>query len=112
MVSSRIFKRDVDLYQEALGSLINCNKSQILSWNCNPREMADISRILGIEGKTHWDDFEYLGVPIFKTALKSSSWLPIIDKIKNRISTWGANWLNPAGKVVLIKAVLSSIPIY
>ena len=28
------------------------------------------------------------------------------------INTWGATWLNITGKVVLIKAVLSSIPIY
>ena len=74
--------------------------------------MADFSRILGINGKTQWDDFKYVGVPIFKSALKSSSWLPIIDKIKNRISTWGEAWLNPVGKVILIKAILSNIPIY
>ena len=35
-----------------------------------------------------------------------------MDKIKNIINTWGLAWLNPIGKVVLIKAVLSSIPIY
>ena len=87
VISARIFKRELDLYKEASGSLINYRKIQILSWNCNPREMTDISRILGIEGKTQWDAFKYLRVPIFKTAPKSYSWLLIIDKIKNRIST-------------------------
>ena len=74
--------------------------------------MADINRILGIEVKTQWDAFKYLGVPIFKATLKTSNWFPIVQKIKNRINTWGSDWLNPAGKVVLIKAVLSRIPIY
>jgi hypothetical protein len=36
----------------------------------------------------------------------------MIERIKNRIHSWGANWLNIVGKVVLIKAVLTSIPIY
>ena len=52
VISARLFKRELDLYQEVSNSLINYNKSQILSWNCNPREMVDISRILGINGKT------------------------------------------------------------
>jgi len=39
-------------------------------------------------------------------------WSPIIDKIKTRIQAWGASWLNLAGKLVLIKPVLASIPIY
>ena len=112
MNSSRLFQKELSLYQEASGSLINFRKSQILSWNCNPREMADISKIMGIEGKTNWESFKYLGVPIFKASPKSSPWLQIIDKIKSRISTWGESWLNPAGKVVLIKVVLTSIPIY
>ena len=92
--------------------MINYRKRQILGWNCNPREMVDISRIFGIEGKTQWDAFKYLGVPMFKSTPKTSNWLPIVDKIKNRINTWGLAWLNPVGKVVLIKAVLSRIPIY
>ena len=74
--------------------------------------MADISRILGIEGKTTWESFKYLGVPIFKASPKTSPWIQIIDKIKSRINTWGAHWLNLAGKVVLIKVVLTSILIY
>ena len=110
--STKIFQKELDLYQEASGSLINFRKSQMLGWNYNPREMADISRIIGIERKTQWDAFKYLGVPIFKASPKSSSWIQIVDKIKSRINTWGETWLNPAGKVVLIKVVLTSIPIY
>jgi hypothetical protein len=41
-----------------------------------------------------------------------SQWLPLIDKLKERINSWVANWLNIANKVVLIKEVLESIPIY
>ena len=57
VISAKLFKSKLYFYQEASGSPINYNKSQILSWNCNPREMVDISRILGINGKIQWDDF-------------------------------------------------------
>jgi hypothetical protein len=110
--SANKFKVELDKYQAISGSIINYRKSQIYGWNCTPREMTDITRILGIMGKTQWDSFKYLGVPIFKASTKSSCWAPLVDKIKARISAWGSSWLNPAGKLVLIKSVLSSIPIY
>ena len=34
------------------------------------------------------------------------------DKLKIRIQAWEAAWLNLAGKVTLLKSVLSSIPVY
>jgi hypothetical protein len=74
--------------------------------------MLEISRVMGMEGCTNWDAFKYLGVPIFRTKLKASQWLPLIDKLKERINSWGENWINIAGKVVLIKALLKSISIY
>jgi hypothetical protein len=51
----------------------------------------DISRFLGMEVYTNWDAFKYLGVPIFITNPKSSQWLPLIDKLKERINSWGEN---------------------
>ena len=59
-----------------------------------------------------WDSFIYLGVPIFKKNSRETHWSPIINKFKNRIQNWGSNWLNLAGKTVLLKSVLMSIPIF
>ena len=71
-----------------------------------------ISRTLGMEGTMDWDNFIYLGIPICKTKIKSANWEPILDKLKVKIQRWSANWLNLAGKTVLIKHVLNSMPIY
>ena len=38
--------------------------------------------------------------------------MPMLDKLKLRIQAWGASWLNNAGKVILMKFVLISLPIY
>ena len=64
------FKFELDSYCKALGSKRNLRTGQIYIWNVNPREMYDISRILGIEGVTNWDSLKYLGVPIFKASPK------------------------------------------
>ena len=87
-------------------------KSQIFGWNINAREMSDIARNVNMIGVVSWDSFKYLGVPIAKTKSKTSDWSPIVEKIKNKISGWGTNWLNLAGKVVLIKVVLNSYLVY
>ena len=65
-----------------------------------------------MEGTMDWDGFTYLGIPICKTKIKSAKWAPILDKIKAKIQNWSANWLNLAGKMILIKSVLNSMPIY
>jgi len=74
--------------------------------------MLDISQILDMDGVVMWDSFTYLGVPIFKSKAKKSAWTPIVEKIKRNITHWGTIWLNLAGKVVLIKAVLNSFLLY
>ena len=65
-----------------------------------------------MEGMIDWDNFIYLGIPICKNKVKPAKWEPILDKIKVKIQRWSANWLNLAGKTILIKVVLNSMPIY
>jgi hypothetical protein len=110
--TTRNFKTELDLYKVCSGSEINYHKSQIFGWNCNPRELLQIDQILEMEGIKNWDNFIYLGIPIFKAYSKVSHWLPMVDKLKNKIQAWGANWLNKASKVVLMNSVITILPIY
>lgn len=112
IISANSFKKELDSYREVSGSKINYSKSIVYSWNCSARELSDIARILQMEGSWKWDSFKYLGIPIFRTISKVAHWTPLLDKIKNRIHAWGASWLNNAGKIILMKAVLSSLPLY
>ena len=111
-IIARRFKSEINRYCLASGSKINLRKSHIYGWNITPGDMLDISRVLNMDGVVSWESFSYLGVPIFKTKSKSSAWTPIVDKIKRKIIGWGIAWLNLAGKVILIKAVLNSFLIY
>jgi hypothetical protein len=111
-IIAKNFKEELDAYAAFSGSEISQTKRKIYGWNITPNEMLGITRVLGMEGHTNWEAFKYLGIPIFKSVPRASHWNHLIDNLKNKISSWGANWLNLAGKVVLIKAVLTSIPIY
>jgi ribonuclease HI len=111
-IIAKKFKEELEAYAAVSGSEISQTKRKIYGWNITPNEMLGITRVLGMEGHTNWEAFKYLGIPIFKSAPRASHWNHLIDNLKNKISSWGANWLNLAGKVVLIKAVLTSIPIY
>ena len=54
----------------------------------------------------------YLGIPLGANMRKRASWQCIIDKIHKRLQTWKCSCLSRAGRVVLIKSVLNSLPIY
>jgi len=54
----------------------------------------------------------YLGIPLGANMRKVSSWQPVIEKIQGRLNTWKGTCLSRAGRLVLIKAVLNSLPIY
>ena len=110
--SARSFKKELDIYKEVSGSKINYLKSTIYGWNCSIKELTDIARLLEMEGSRTWDSFKYLGIPIFKSKPKVAHWTPLLDKLKLKIQAWGASWLNNVGKVILMKYVLTSLPLY
>jgi len=43
---------------------------------------------------------------------KYTSWQPVIERVQQRLASWKASCLSRPGKLVLIKAVLSSLPVY
>ena len=110
--SARSFKKELDIFREVSGSKINYLKSMIYGWNCSKKEMTDMARLLEMEGSLSWESFKYLGIPIFKSIPKVAQWMPLLDKLKLRIQAWGASWLNNVGKVILLKSVLISLPLY
>jgi len=54
----------------------------------------------------------YLGLPISDKKLRKRDLLVWIEKIANKLPGWKAPLLSLAGRAVLVKAVLTAIPIY
>lgn len=110
--SARKFKEALNEYCIESGSSLNKGKCHTYYWNTPSSLIISISRCLGFVATTDWASFKYLGLPIFLKRPYSRDWLPQVEKFKNRLQAWGINWLNMAGKTILIKAVLNSLPLY
>ena len=74
--------------------------------------MATIAGMLGYEATTNWNSFRYLGISIHKGIKKKVDRKELVQKIKNKIQAMGVVWLNPAGKMILINAVLVVFPVF
>lgn len=53
--------------------------------------------------------FKYLGIPLSSKKLTLNQWLPLVEKIVARITTWAAKTLSYAGRLQLIQAVVFEI---
>lgn len=71
-----------------------------------------ISHIFDIPLQRNWSSFSYLGLPLAKEHIKAGVWTKHIEKMRGLLQSWGVTWLNLAGRTILIKAVLSGLPIY
>ena len=100
------------IFLKASDEKVNSAKSKIYGWNFPPCTLERIGRTFGFQGNAAWNSFNYLKIPIFKGKKKVVHWQGLVDKIKNKISSWGTRWLNPARNLVLINSILAHYPIY
>eukprot|EP00253_Pinus_taeda_P004604 PITA_04604 len=100
----------LDNFSKASGALINKVKSQIFFFNTHPTTQRAIARILGFSIATL--PSKYLGAPLIASAHKHSSWTTLLEKLEAKLFLWTHRALNMASRMVLIKAVLQSMPLY
>lgn len=54
----------------------------------------------------------YLGLPLSIRRPSKKVFLPLIDKVANHLLNWKASLMNRAGRLVLVRAVLTATPIH
>eukprot|EP00253_Pinus_taeda_P032656 PITA_32656 len=109
---ARRFKRVLDAFLQASGGKLNNRKCKIYTWNVPPQIQQRISHNFDIPLQRNWSSFSYLGLPLEKEHIKAGVWTKHIEKMRGLLQSWGVTWLNLAGRTILIKAVLSGLPIY
>ena len=71
-----------------------------------------ISRIMPYKMDPLTSGFKYLGYFLKPLGCKSNDWVWLLQKFKKRISHLYYNFLSLGGRLVLVQAVLSSLPVY
>ncbi|XP_071918841.1 uncharacterized protein [Coffea arabica] len=101
----------LEMYQRCSGQLISAQKSGYLvhpSLSLARRRV--IERVTGFT----WQPFpiRYLGFPLYFGRCKSSYYAAVCQSILGRVLSWKSKFLSAEGKMVLIKHVLSSMPVH
>ncbi|VFQ86934.1 unnamed protein product [Cuscuta campestris] len=104
-------KKILASFMQASGQEINYNKNQVIVHEkMKPAHQYKIKKILSIKCSTK--AFNYLGFTIVKGKLKKIHCKDLVEKFEKRINAWYSKKLNQMGRLILIKHVLSSIPLH
>lgn len=74
------------------------------------RKQREIVRILGVNDGSLLGRF--LGTPLFEGPNRMNMWQRLMDSCVNKLEGWKCKWLTSAGRLSLLKSVLSAMPIY
>ncbi|XP_074316673.1 uncharacterized protein LOC141652948 [Silene latifolia] len=101
----------IDEYCVASGQCINTDKSSILfSPNCS---LMTVKKCLTEYNFAPKHDLgKYLGLPTSIGSSKTDLFKFLVDKTKRRLSSWNNILLSSAGKLTLIRSVLSSLSLF
>ncbi|WVZ76691.1 hypothetical protein U9M48_024644, partial [Paspalum notatum var. saurae] len=100
----------LDCFGHASGLRANLNKSSAVSIQCTE---DGNNLILGtLSCKDSKFPTTYLGLPLTLHKPSKSDLLSLIDKVADKLPGWKAQLLNEAGRLAIVKSVLSAVPIY
>ena len=98
-------------YEVASGQMINKEKITLFfSKNTEESSQVAIQVALQVLAIRHYD--KYLGLPSFVGQNRMACFTKIKERIWARMQGWKEKLLSQAGKEVMIKAVVQSIPVY
>lgn len=96
-------------YSRCSGQLVNLEKSTIFFSCSTPRELRNgICQVL--DGVKEQKSARYLGIPFGIGRSKKEEFGYVVEAVQRRIENWKTQLLSPAGKEVLIKAVINALP--
>ncbi|GMI95158.1 hypothetical protein HRI_003185100 [Hibiscus trionum] len=103
-------KRVLRVFEIASGLQLNLSKSRLFGVN---KETKTVTVWASRVGCTigHFPS-EYLGLPLGPKRNSAILWEPVLEKFLKALSAWKVNCLSFSGRLVLIKSVLASLPIY
>ncbi|GLJ39562.1 hypothetical protein SUGI_0808320 [Cryptomeria japonica] len=104
------FKKILVQYEKVSGQKVNETKSQIFFLKPRSLERFEIQRILGYN--INQLASKHLGLPLVVRKPSLTEWSGVISRINGMLDSWKGRWLSVAGRITLIKAAMSVVPVY
>ena len=106
----RALKAGLVLFEAMSGLKVNFHKCSLVGVNINASWLSEAAFVLGCKvGKM---SFLYLGLPIGGDPRRLLFWEPVVNRIKSRLFGWHSRFLSFGGRLVLLKSVLTALPVY
>ncbi|GAU35782.1 hypothetical protein TSUD_56590 [Trifolium subterraneum] len=106
----RALKSVLILFENISGLKVNFHKSMLFGVNVNSSWLHEAASVMYC--KHGCLPFLYLVLPIGGDSRRLQFWKPLLDKIHKRLMGWKCKNLSFGGRLVLLKSVLSSVPVY
>lgn len=107
--NARAIRAVLEEFTACSGLRLSTAKCQVFMGGNVPHG-AWIAAHLGMERKEF--PVIYLGLPLFSGRMGRTHCMSLVNKVKQRLSTWKQNFLSIAGRVELVRSVLVSLSIY
>lgn len=103
-------KRVLQCFQIISGLKINFSKSALYGYGQKSEKTEAWAHFLGCEvGK---GPLKYLGATLGSPPSSINYWTPLLNKLQSKIQSYDSSTLSIAGRIVLLKAAIDSIPTY
>ncbi|MCH79618.1 RNA-directed DNA polymerase (Reverse transcriptase), partial [Trifolium medium] len=98
------------LFEAVSGLRVNFHNSMLVEVNAAESWLSEAAVVLGCS--VDKVPFLYLGLPIGGDPRRVSFWEPVVNRIRSRLTAWKSRFLSFGGRLVLLKYVLTSLPVY
>lgn len=103
-------KRVLQTFQVLSGLKINFSKSSLYGYGQSDDNTRNWASLLGCEvGK---GPLKYLGAELGSSPKLLKYWSPLVNKVHSKIKSYDASTLSVAGRLVLLKSAIDSIPTF
>lgn len=100
----------LDLFGQASALRVNFAKCSLSPIGCSDEEAAEAAAMMGCQLAPC--PVRYLGIPLALRKPSPEAFDPLVDKIADRLPSWKAGMMTKAGRLTLIKSVLTAIPLH
>nr|GEZ55972.1 RNA-directed DNA polymerase, eukaryota [Tanacetum cinerariifolium] len=106
----KIILKVLKCFHMASGLKININKSKLMGYGVHSDEVETATRYIGCAPLVAL--FSHLGVKVGGRMERINSWDDVVSKVTSRLSKWKLKTLSIGCRLILIKSLLTSFPLY